>query len=154
MFTVKRLRNWRFERWQLVWANFTSLPIRHHNLQLRRMTFGAVLHKELLWDFSFSVLGYGIVTHNFEPRLSLFSSLFFESSRRGRKREREPEFHHNYRESRRFKITKESVCWTQNGNERSSQYQFISFQLNMTKITVKMDETRCLNMTKRSKRMR
>ena len=26
------------------------------------MTFGAVLHKELLWDFSFSVLGHGILT--------------------------------------------------------------------------------------------
>ena len=26
------------------------------------MTFGAVLHKELLWDFSFSVLGHGIIT--------------------------------------------------------------------------------------------
>ena len=26
------------------------------------MTFGAVLHKQLLWDFSFSVLGHGIIT--------------------------------------------------------------------------------------------
>ena len=26
------------------------------------MTFDAVLHKELLWDFSFSVLGHGIIT--------------------------------------------------------------------------------------------
>ena len=26
------------------------------------MTFGAVLHDELLWDFSFSVLGHGIIT--------------------------------------------------------------------------------------------
>ena len=26
------------------------------------MTFGAVLHEELLWDFSFSVLGHEIIT--------------------------------------------------------------------------------------------
>ena len=26
------------------------------------MTFGAVFHEELLWDFSFGVLGHGIIT--------------------------------------------------------------------------------------------
>ena len=31
------------------------------------MTFGAVLHKELLWDFSFSVLGHGIITQTTTP---------------------------------------------------------------------------------------
>ena len=31
------------------------------------MTFGAVLHKELLWDFAFSVLGDGIVTIVLDP---------------------------------------------------------------------------------------
>ena len=34
------------------------------------MTFGAVLHKELLWDFSFSVLGHGIITQHFVSRVS------------------------------------------------------------------------------------
>ena len=28
------------------------------------MTFGAVLHDKLLWDFSFSVLGHGIIASN------------------------------------------------------------------------------------------
>ena len=28
------------------------------------MTFGAVLHNELLWEFSFSVLGHGIITES------------------------------------------------------------------------------------------
>ena len=31
------------------------------------MTFGAVLHKELLWDFSFRVLGHGIITSKKKP---------------------------------------------------------------------------------------
>ena len=31
------------------------------------MTFGAVLHDELLWDFSFSVLGHGIITRLTSP---------------------------------------------------------------------------------------
>ena len=43
------------------------------------MTFGAVLHKELLWDFSFSVLGHGIITiltpdPVYELRLSILYS--------------------------------------------------------------------------------
>ena len=32
------------------------------------MMFGAVLHVELMWDFSFSVLGHGIITDGIGPR--------------------------------------------------------------------------------------
>ena len=32
------------------------------------MMFSAVLHKELLWDFSFSVLGHGIITLDLVPK--------------------------------------------------------------------------------------
>ena len=39
------------------------------------MTFGAVLHKEFLWDFSFSVLGHGIITKILEPRSQWPASL-------------------------------------------------------------------------------
>ena len=36
------------------------------------MTFDAVLHKELLWDFSFSVLGYRIITSIPVTRTQIF----------------------------------------------------------------------------------
>ena len=49
------------------------------------MTFGAVLHKVLWWDFSFSILGHGIITilapdPVYELRLSILYSDLIGSS--------------------------------------------------------------------------
>ena len=41
------------------------------------MTFSVLLHKELLWDFSFGVLGHGIIT--IEGRSSFCNSVSFRS---------------------------------------------------------------------------